>query len=41
MGIRSRVSTNIQAPNTVRIERAQAVQNVSGQNTGENEVQVT
>jgi hypothetical protein len=41
MGIRSRVSTNVQAPNTVGIERARAAQDGCSQNTGESEVQVT
>jgi len=41
MGARSRVMTNIQAPNTVRANRRRAVKDMSAQNTGENRVQVT
>jgi hypothetical protein len=41
MGIRSRATMSIQAPNTVGINRARAAQDVSGQNTGGNGAQVT
>jgi hypothetical protein len=41
MGARSRVTTNIQAPNTVGINRRRDVKDMSPQNTWENRVQVT
>jgi hypothetical protein len=41
MGVRSRVTTNIQVPNTVGFNRRRAVKDMSAQNTGENRVQVT
>jgi hypothetical protein len=41
MGARSRVTTNIQAPNTVGVNRCRAVKDMRAQNTGENRVQVT
>jgi hypothetical protein len=41
MGTRSRVPTNIQAPNPVGVNRRRAVKDTRAQNTGENRVQVT
>jgi len=41
MGARSRVTTNIQVPNTVGVNPRRAVKDMSAQNTGENGVQVT
>ncbi len=41
MGARSRVTTNIQAPNTVGANRRRAVKDMNAQNTRENRVQNT
>jgi hypothetical protein len=41
VGIRSRVTVNIQVPNTAGIDRARAVQDMGGRNAGEDGVQVT
>ncbi len=41
MGARSRVTTNIQAPNTVGANRHRAAKDMNAQNTRENRVQNT